>query len=132
MEMLQSQPCPLVHGMSEEEKEELDVARASAAKYRDENDRLGKMMADMSAENLRIRSTFVRPDTSDDYNYQQRKMNNYRQHSPTGTNKHHHHQTDSQILKSILSDRDHLMAKNEHYSKINIELQEVRKCMAFL
>ncbi|KAI8879251.1 hypothetical protein K501DRAFT_336199 [Backusella circina FSU 941] len=123
MEMLQNQPCPLVHGMSQDEKEELAIVRASAAKYRDENDRLSKMMADMSAENLRIRSTFVRPDSSDEYNYQQRKMNNYKQqHSPTSSNK--HHQTDSQILKSILSDRDHLMVKNEHYSKINIELQE--------
>ena len=54
-----NQTCPLPHGMSNEEQEEYEIALTNAAQYQEENKRLHKMVADLNAENakLRVRSS---------------------------------------------------------------------------
>ncbi|KAI9270383.1 hypothetical protein BDA99DRAFT_557216 [Phascolomyces articulosus] len=54
-----NQTCPLPHGMSNEEQEEYETALSNAAQYQEENKRLHKMIAELNAENtkLRVRSS---------------------------------------------------------------------------
>lgn len=56
IEMLQNKPCPKRHGMTPEEQEEYKRIKAEAEEYHDENDKLSQMMADLSAENVRLRA----------------------------------------------------------------------------
>ncbi|RCI06285.1 hypothetical protein CU098_012440 [Rhizopus stolonifer] len=50
-----NKPCPKQHGMTQEEKDELEAAVSEAEKYHEKNDKLSKMVADISAENVRLR-----------------------------------------------------------------------------
>ena len=54
-----NQTCPLPHGMSNEEQDEYEIALTNSAQYQEENKRLHKMVADLNAENakLRVRSS---------------------------------------------------------------------------
>ncbi|KAG1452513.1 hypothetical protein G6F46_006013 [Rhizopus delemar] len=51
-----NKPCPKQHGMSQAEKDELKAAVSEVEKYHEENDKLSKMVADISAENVRLRA----------------------------------------------------------------------------
>ncbi|KAI8089106.1 uncharacterized protein BX664DRAFT_127490 [Halteromyces radiatus] len=55
MAMLQQQPCPQPHGMSEEEQLEYENALTSADAYRLENDQLQKLVSEQRMENARLR-----------------------------------------------------------------------------
>ena len=64
VEFLENRQCPKTHGMSPEEKETFEKAIADAEVLHEENDKLSKMMADMSAENVKLRSTIRSRNTS--------------------------------------------------------------------
>ena len=66
MDLLQrsSQTCSLPHGMTSEEKVEFDTAITNATRYREENERLHKMVADLSSENSRLRASMRSSRTS--------------------------------------------------------------------
>ncbi|KAG0917667.1 hypothetical protein G6F33_001263 [Rhizopus arrhizus] len=51
-----NKPCPKQHGMTQAEKDELKAAVSEVEKYHEENDKLSKMVADISAENVRLRA----------------------------------------------------------------------------
>jgi chromosome segregation ATPase len=57
IDILQNKACPKPHGMTEEEKEELDRLKQEADGYQNENDKLSRMMADLTADNVRLRQT---------------------------------------------------------------------------
>ncbi|KAI9316730.1 hypothetical protein BX666DRAFT_1877998 [Dichotomocladium elegans] len=104
MELLQNsnQPCPLPHGMSAEEQINYDAALMESARFRDENERLHKMIADLSAENSKLRASALRDEIS-----------SLSFKSPSDG-----------LFKSILSERDAYLSRAEHYQKANHELQE--------
>lgn len=56
VEILEKKPCPIPHGMTSEEKEEFERMKNEVESFHDENDKLSRMMADLSAENVRLRS----------------------------------------------------------------------------
>lgn len=67
MDLLQrssQQKCSLPHGMSSEEKADYDTAITNATRYREENERLHKMVADLSSENSRLRASMRSSRTS--------------------------------------------------------------------
>ncbi|KAI8328286.1 hypothetical protein BD560DRAFT_417366 [Blakeslea trispora] len=64
VEFLENRQCPKTHGMSPEEKETFEKAIADAEVLHEENDKLSKMIADMSAENVKLRSTIRSRNTS--------------------------------------------------------------------
>ncbi|KAI8974488.1 microtubule associated-domain-containing protein [Pilobolus umbonatus] len=55
IELIQSKPCPEIHGMTEQEREEMDTLKVKLEKYRDENDKLTKTIHDLSSENVKFR-----------------------------------------------------------------------------
>ncbi|KAI8375914.1 uncharacterized protein BYT42DRAFT_367332 [Radiomyces spectabilis] len=57
MDILQNQKCTLPHGMTEEEHLQYDTMKMANQKYRSENDRLHQMVANISAENAKLRSS---------------------------------------------------------------------------
>jgi predicted nucleic acid-binding Zn-ribbon protein len=64
IEMLQNKPCPKIHGMTPEEREEYERVKAEAEESHDENYKLSQMMADLSAENVRLRNNIRSKATS--------------------------------------------------------------------
>lgn len=185
MDILQNsnQPCTLPHGMSPEEEAEYNAALSSASQHRDENERLHKMIADVSAENARLRASVRSSRTAspliggmklsrsnsgsgssgsrqlddvadeDKWMMHRRAANNKSMASEVEFFKREWLQAkqtiekqnetirllreenhfkasnaasgDSQLVKSILSDRDALVTKTERYAKMNHELQQV-------
>ncbi len=57
IDILQNKKCPLHHGMTPEEKDDFDRLKSELEGYHDENDKLSRMMADLTAENVRLRTT---------------------------------------------------------------------------
>lgn len=76
VDILQSKPCPEPHGMTDEEKEEFDRIKQEVEGYQNENDKLSSMMADLTAENVRLRQT-IRSSRANNNN------------TPPNTNSHH-------------------------------------------
>lgn len=64
IDILQSKPCPIPHGMNPAEKEEFDKIKNEANASQEENDKLSMMMADLTAENVRLRTTIRTSKTS--------------------------------------------------------------------
>lgn len=56
IDILQNKKCPVPHGMTPAEKEELDKIKNEANASQEENDKLSMMMADLTAENVRLRT----------------------------------------------------------------------------
>lgn len=57
IDILQNKKCPLHHGMTPEEQNKFDRLSGELESYHDENDKLSRMMADLTAENVRLRTT---------------------------------------------------------------------------
>lgn len=158
LDILKNQPCTKQHGMTEQEKEEFERVKSDADQCHDENDNLSRLLAEVTSENVRLRSTIRSRNTSsttdfsssnnsasgsssnnnnnEDYQELSRKYRQAKlkieeqqriiqQSSRYSNNNHHHHhsnnnQTDDHLIKSMLSERDAVIAKN---TKLNRQLE---------
>lgn len=57
VDILRNKKCPLHHGMTPEEQEEHERLKSELENYHDDNDKLSRMMADLTAENVRLKAT---------------------------------------------------------------------------
>ncbi|KAI7894323.1 microtubule associated-domain-containing protein [Mucor mucedo] len=57
IDYLQSKQCPIPHGMTTEEKAEMDKLQKEAITSQEEHDKISLMMADLTAENVRLRTS---------------------------------------------------------------------------
>lgn len=57
VDILQSKTCPKQHGMSDQEKQEFEKIKAEAEAYHDETDKLSLSLANLTAENVKLRTT---------------------------------------------------------------------------
>jgi chromosome segregation ATPase len=114
-----NKPCPKQHGMSQEERDELKAAVSEVEKYHEENDRLSKMVADISAENVRLRATLRSAKSEHDETDIYRK---YRQAQITI-------QEQQQQIQSLQSKINSSRQYNEDYSTLNKlkRLEEVNR-----
>lgn len=56
IDFLQSKQCPIPHGMTPEEKAEMDKLQNEAISSQEEHDKISLMLADLTAENVRLRT----------------------------------------------------------------------------
>ncbi|GAA5808074.1 hypothetical protein MFLAVUS_001456 [Mucor flavus] len=57
IDILQKKTCPKVHGMTPDEREEFEKIKAEAEAYHEETDKLSLSLANLTAENVRLRTT---------------------------------------------------------------------------
>ncbi|KAG2237732.1 hypothetical protein BDF21DRAFT_416903 [Thamnidium elegans] len=57
IDILQEKTCPKIHGMTPEEREEFEKIKAEAEAYHEETDKLSLSLANLTAENVRLRTT---------------------------------------------------------------------------
>ncbi|RCI07147.1 hypothetical protein CU098_005807 [Rhizopus stolonifer] len=107
VEILQNKPCPKIHGMSSEEQEEFERAKADAEVLHEENDKLSKMMADLSAENVKLRSTLRTRNTTSNTD-----------HSSTGSVSSDRQQQNSEEMAELYRKLRQTKLKNEELQRI--------------
>ncbi|KAK4521676.1 uncharacterized protein ATC70_004208 [Mucor velutinosus] len=146
LDILKNQPCTKQHGMTEQEREEFEKVKSDADQCHDENDNLSRLLAEVTSENVRLRSTIRSRNTSsttdisssnnstssssnEDYQelsrkYRQAKLKIEEQQriiqQSSRYNNNHSNQTDDHLIKSMLSERDAVIAKN---TKLNRQLE---------
>ncbi|CEP12153.1 hypothetical protein [Parasitella parasitica] len=142
LDILKNQPCTKQHGMTEEEREELERLKADAEQFHDENDNLSRLLANVTSENVKLRSavrskhpgalTDFSPSnstssSSDEYQdlsrkYRQAKLKiEEQQRMMQQSNRYNNNNPpDDHLLKSLLTDRDAVIAKN---TKLNRQLE---------
>ncbi|KAL7334407.1 hypothetical protein PS15p_200040 [Mucor circinelloides] len=146
LDILKNQPCTKQHGMTEQEREEFERVKLDADQIHDENDNLSRLLAEVTSENVRLRSTIRSRNTSsttdisssnnsassssEDYQELSRKYRQAKlkieeqqriiQQSNRYNNTSNNSQTDEHSLKAMLSERDTVIAKN---TKINRQLE---------
>lgn len=149
LDILKNQPCTKQHGMTEQEREEFERVKSDADQCHDENDNLSRLLAEVTSENVRLRSTIRSRNTSsttdfsssnnsassnEDYQELSRKYRQAKlkieeqqriiQQSSRYNNHSHNNQTDDHLIKSMLSERDAVIAKNTKLSRqLENELQ---------
>ncbi|GAA5799814.1 hypothetical protein HPULCUR_005233 [Helicostylum pulchrum] len=57
IDILQKKTCPKAHGMTPSEREEFEKIKAEAEAYHEETDKLSLSLANLTAENVRLRTT---------------------------------------------------------------------------
>ncbi|KAL9552692.1 hypothetical protein MBANPS3_003650 [Mucor bainieri] len=161
LDILKNQPCTKQHGMTEQEREEFERVKSDADQCQDENDNLSRLLADVTSENVRLRSTIRSRNTSSTTDfassnnsasnsneelqelsrkYRQAKLkieeqqriiqqsSRYGNHhhnasnssSSSSSNNNNSHADDQHLIKSMLSERDAVIAKN---TKLNRQLE---------
>ncbi|GAN05385.1 hypothetical protein MAM1_0090d04855 [Mucor ambiguus] len=146
LDILKNQPCTKQHGMTEQEREEFERVKFDADQCHDENDNLSRLLAEVTSENVRLRSTIRSRNTSsttdfsssnnsasssnEDYQELSRKYRQAKlkieeqqriiQQSSRYNSNSHNNQTDDHLIKSMLSERDAVIAKN---TKLNRQLE---------
>lgn len=128
------------HGKTEHEREQLESALENANLYRFENESLHLRMAEQAAEIARLTDALVKNDHRPGADVERlinersaalseleackRNLAQARRviHSLESQPSH----SDNSLFKTILSERDTLLSRNDHLTNVNYKLQEVR------
>lgn len=130
------------HGKTEHERVQLESALENANSYRFENESLHLRMAEQAAEIARLtdalckndhqhssldieRSVNDRSNALNELEICKRNLAQARRVIHSLENQAAHKTTDNTLFKTVLSERDALLSRNDHLTKINYNLQEV-------
>ncbi|KAM3589141.1 hypothetical protein VKS41_000019 [Umbelopsis sp. WA50703] len=129
------------HGKTEHEREQLESALENANSYRFENESLHLRMAEQAAEIARLTDALCKNDHQhlsldverlvndrsnalNELEVFKRNLAQARRVIHSLESQSSHKATDNTLFKTVLSERDALLSRNDHLTKVNYNLQE--------